>query len=293
MQVAIFSKVYKPKDHAAIEMLIQALHAEDITSYWYKPFFEDIKNEFTFPRDVGLFENHLDFVLKKFDFLIALGGDGTMLNALLYTRESGVPLVGINLGRMGFLATIEKKRITEAIHLMALGRLLREERQMLFLESNQPIFDNVRFALNDFTILKRDTSSMITIHTYINGAYLNSYWADGIIVSTPTGSSGYSLSCGGPVIFPQSGNFVITPVAPHNLNARPLVVPDETEIRLKVSGREAHYLVSMDSRITSVKNETILIIKKTSFQINMVEIPKETFLKTLRNKLFWGEDRRN
>ena len=148
MQVAVFSKGYKPKDYHAIEMLIQALHAEDITSYWYKPFFEEIKSEFSFPREVGVFESHLDFILKKFDFLIALGGDGTMLNAILYTRESGVPLVGINLGRMGFLATIEKKRISEAIRLMALGRLIREERQMLFLESNQPVFDNIRFAFS-------------------------------------------------------------------------------------------------------------------------------------------------
>ncbi len=293
MQVAIFSKIYKPKDHAAIEMLIQALHAEDITSYWYKPFFEDIKNEFTFPRDVGLFENHLDFVLKKFDFLIALGGDGTMLNALLYTRESGVPLVGINLGRMGFLATIEKKRITEAIHLMALGRLLREERQMLFLESNQPIFDNVRFALNDFTILKRDTSSMITIHTYINGAYLNSYWADGIIVSTPTGSSGYSLSCGGPVIFPQSGNLVITPVAPHNLNVRPVVISDDSIISFEIEGRTDNFLCTLDSRHEMVTSNHQLAVRKNKFPAYLAHLPDIGFLDTLRDKLSWGIDTRN
>lgn len=293
MQVAIFSKVFKPKDYHAIEMLIQALHAEDITSYWYKPFFEEIKSEFSFPREVGVFESHLDFILKKFDFLIALGGDGTMLNAVLYSRESGVPLVGINLGRMGFLATIEKKRISEAIRLMALGRLIREERQMLFLESNQPVFDNIRFALNDFTILKRDTSSMITIHTYINGAYLNSYWADGIIVSTPTGSSGYSLSCGGPVIFPQSGNFVITPVAPHNLNVRPVVISDDSIISFEIEGRTDNFLCTLDSRHEMITSNHQLAVRRNKFPAQLAHLPDIGFLDTLRDKLSWGIDARN
>lgn len=293
MQVAVFSKGYKPKDYHAIEMLIQALHAEDITSYWYKPFFEEIKSEFSFPREVGVFESHLDFILKKFDFLIALGGDGTMLNAILYTRESGVPLVGINLGRMGFLATIEKKRISEAIRLMALGRLIREERQMLFLESNQPVFDNIRFALNDFTILKRDTSSMITIHTYINGAYLNSYWADGIIVSTPTGSSGYSLSCGGPVIFPQSGNFVITPVAPHNLNVRPVVISDDSIISFEIEGRTDNFLCTLDSRHEMITSNHQLAVRRNKFPAQLAHLPDIGFLDTLRDKLSWGIDARN
>ena len=293
MQVAVFSKGYKPKDYHAIEMLIQALHAEDITSYWYKPFFEEIKSEFSFPREVGVFESHLDFILKKFDFLIALGGDGTMLNAILYTRESGVPLVGINLGRMGFLATIEKKRISEAIRLMALGRLIREERQMLFLESNQPVFDNIRFALNDFTILKRDTSSMITIHTYINGAYLNSYWADGIIVSTPTGSSGYSLSCGGPVIFPQSGNFVITPVAPHNLNVRPVVISDDSIISFEIEGTTDNFLCTLDSRHEMITSNHQLAVRRNKFPAQLAHLPDIGFLDTLRDKLSWGIDARN
>lgn len=293
MQVAVFSKGYKPKDYHAIEMLIQALHAEDITSYWYKPFFEEIKSEFSFPREVGVFESYLDFILKKFDFLIALGGDGTMLNAILYTRESGVPLVGINLGRMGFLATIEKKRISEAIRLMALGRLIREERQMLFLESNQPVFDNIRFALNDFTILKRDTSSMITIHTYINGAYLNSYWADGIIVSTPTGSSGYSLSCGGPVIFPQSGNFVITPVAPHNLNVRPVVISDDSIISFEIEGRTDNFLCTLDSRHEMITSNHQLAVRRNKFPAQLAHLPDIGFLDTLRDKLSWGIDARN
>jgi len=293
MQVAVFSKIYKPKDSAAIELLINALHAEDITSYWYKPYYEEIKNEFTFPRDVGVFESHLDFILKKFDFLIALGGDGTMLNAVLYTRESGVPLVGINLGRMGFLATIEKRRISEAIHLMALGRLIREERQMLYLESNLPVFDNIRFALNDFTILKRDTSSMITIHTYINGAYLNSYWADGIIVATPTGSSGYSLSCGGPVVFPQSGNFVITPVAPHNLNVRPVVISDDSIISFEIEGRTDHFLCTLDSRHEMISSNHQLAVRKNKFPAQLAHLPDIGFLDTLRDKLSWGMDARN
>ena len=174
-----------------------------------------------------------------------------------------------------------------------MGNYQIESRTLLSLSSSKTLFHGVNFALNEFTIHKKDTSSMITVHTYIDGKYLNSYWADGLIVATPTGSTGYSLSCGGPILTPDVESFVITPIAPHNLTARPLVIPDNVEIKLKVSGREEQYLVSLDSRIASIDNDTILTLKKTPFHINMVEIPGKSFLKTLRNKLLWGEDKRN
>jgi NAD+ kinase len=217
------------------------------------------------------------------------------LKASTLVRDSGIPILGINAGRLGFLATVQKDNISEFMQFIIDKKYTVSKRTLLSLSctpDNEAIQD-INFAMNEITVSRKDTTSMITVETYLNDEYLNSYWADGLIIATPTGSTGYSMSCGGPILTPDVQSLVVTPIAPHNLNARPLVIPDETEIRLKVSGREAHYLVSLDSRVISVKNETILVIKKTPFQINMVEIPGETFLKTLRSKLFWGEDRRN
>jgi NAD+ kinase len=231
----------------------------------------------------------------SFDMLISIGGDGTILRAATLVRDSGVPILGINAGRLGFLATVQKENIAAFMQLIIAKKYTISKRTLLSLScspENESI-QELNFAMNEITVSRKDSTSMITVETYLNGEFLNSYWADGLIISTPTGSTGYSLSCGGPILTPDVKSLVITPIAPHNLNARPLVVPDETEIRLKVSGREDQYLVALDSRISSVKNESILTIKKTPFQINMVEIPGETFLKTLRSKLLWGEDRRN
>ncbi|WP_338408046.1 NAD kinase [uncultured Flavobacterium sp.] len=232
---------------------------------------------------------------NSFDMLISIGGDGTILKASTLVRDSGIPILGINAGRLGFLATVKKENIAEFMQLIIEKKYTISKRSLLNLScipDNLAIQD-INFAMNEITVNRKDNTSMITVETYLNNEYLNSYWADGLIIATPTGSTGYSMSCGGPILTPDVKSLVITPIAPHNLNARPLVIPDETEIRLKVSGREEHYLVSLDSRVISVKNETILVIKKTPFQINMVEISKETFLKTLRTKLYWGEDRRN
>ena len=239
------------------------------------------------------FSSHTDLD-NSFAIVISIGGDGTILRAATYVRDSGIPILGVNAGRLGFLAKVQKESIESFLQIVLEKKYSITERTLLSMECSPALSQlNVDFAMNEVAVSRKDTTSMITVETYLNNEFLSSYWADGLIISTPTGSTGYSLSCGGPILTPDVRSFVITPIAPHNLNARPLVVPDETEIRLKVSGREEHYLVSLDSRITSVKNETILVIKKTPFQINMVEIPKETFLKTLRTKLFWGEDRRN
>ena len=231
----------------------------------------------------------------SFDMLISIGGDGTMLRAATLVRDSGIPLLGVNAGRLGFLASVQKENIENFLQYVIEKKYAISSRSLLSLQcvpENENILD-LNFAMNEISVSRKDTTSMITIETSLNGEYLNSYWADGLIIATPTGSTGYSLSCGGPILTPDVTSIVITPIAPHNLNARPLVIPDTTEIRLKVSGREEFYLVSLDSRIASVKNESILIIKKNPYKINMVEIPEETFLKTLRNKLLWGEDKRN
>jgi NAD+ kinase len=227
--------------------------------------------------------------------LISIGGDGTMLRAATLVRDSGIPLLGVNAGRLGFLASVQKENIANFLQLVIEEKYTISPRSLLSLQcipENEDI-QELNFALNEISVSRKDTTSMITIETDLNDEYLNSYWADGLIIATPTGSTGYSLSCGGPILTPDVSSFVITPIAPHNLNARPLVIPDSTEIRLRVSGREDFYLVSLDSRIASVRNESILTIKKTPYKINMVEIMGETFLKTLRNKLLWGEDKRN
>jgi NAD+ kinase len=232
---------------------------------------------------------------SSFDIMISIGGDGTILRAATLVRDSGIPILGINAGRLGFLAMVQKDEIAQFLQFVIEKKYTISERSLISLSSSPeiPEIEDLNFAMNEISVSRKDTTSMITIETYLDGEFLNSYWADGLIIATPTGSTGYSMSCGGPILTPNVTSFVITPIAPHNLNARPLVIPDDTEIRLKISGREEQYLVSLDSRIASVKNESILTIKKTPFKIKMVEIQEETFFKTLRNKLLWGEDKRN
>lgn len=293
MQVVVYSREFKENDIPHIQLLFDTLHEEGVNAFVYAPYLEELKGKITFKRDVGIFESYVDFSVKKMDFMVTLGGDGTILAALLHLRNSGVPIVGINLGRLGFLASIAKNRIPEAIKLLKRGMYEIDERSLLYLESNFPIFKDTRFALNDFTILKRDTSSMITIHTYVNGAYLNSYWADGLIVATPTGSTGYSLSCGGPIVFPNSNNFVITPVAPHNLSVRPIVISDSSVISFDIEGRAENFLCTLDSRFEPITSAHQLAIRKNDFKIKLVQLQDVDFLKTIRDKLIWGVDSRN
>ena len=293
MQVVIYSKILHTEDVPYVQTLFDALHTEGVNTYIYKPYFNQIKDLIKFKREVAVFEGYLDFKTHKLDYVIALGGDGTILDAVTMVRDSDVPIMGINLGRLGFLASINKTRIENAIKTLINGQFSIEWRRLLHLESNMPLFGEVRFALNDFTLLKRDTSSMITIHAYLNGAYLNSYWADGLIIATPTGSTGYSLSCGGPIVFPNSGNFVITPVAPHNLNVRPIVVSDTSVISFEVEGRADNFLCTLDSRFESITNEYQLAVRSADFTIKLVQLQGDTYLKTLREKLNWGVDARN
>lgn len=293
MQVVVYSKILKDEDVPHVQRLFDALYEEGVNAYVYAPYLEQLHGRISFHQNVGKFENYLDFAVKKIDFVITLGGDGTILKAVTLVRDTCIPIVGINLGRLGFLASIEKKRIGEALQFLKKGMYSIDERGLLYLESNLPIFGNLRFALNDFTLLKRDTSSMITIHTYINGAYLNSYWADGLIVATPTGSTGYSLSCGGPIIFPNSDNFVITPVAPHNLNVRPVVISDDSVISFEVEGRAENFLCTLDSRFETITSEHQLAIRRNDFPVRLVRLRDAGFMQTIRTKLAWGVDRRN
>jgi NAD+ kinase len=227
------------------------------------------------------------------DFFLSIGGDGTLLDSVCVVGKKEIPILGLNTGRLGFLANVATDKIGEAIEELARGNYQIESRILLSLTSSKKLFHGVNFALNEFTIHKKDTSSMITVHTFIDGKYLNSYWADGLIVATPTGSTGYSLSCGGPLITPGAKNFVITPVSPHNLNVRPIIVSDEAEISFEIEGRTDKFMISLDSRSTSIASEVKLSVKKEAFSAKLVKLPSYHFFDTLRQKLNWGLDLRN
>lgn len=231
--------------------------------------------------------------LNQMDFLISVGGDGTMLDAICEIGDLEIPILGLNTGRLGFLATVATEDIAKSVEYLISGNYQIESRSLISLLGEDNLFGELNFGLNEFTIHKRDNSSMITVHTYIDGKYLNSYWADGLIIATPTGSTGYSLSCGGPLISPEAKNFVITPVSPHNLNVRPIIVSDESQISFKIEGRTKKFLVSLDSRSTSISSRAELSVQKEKFSAKLVKLPEYHFFDTLRNKLNWGFDMRN
>ena len=294
MKVAIYGQYYLVSTEPIIKDIFVFFNENNIEMAIEATFLEMLYEKKIVRKEYKTFSSHSELD-SSFDMLISIGGDGTMLRAVTLVRNSGVPLLGINAGRLGFLANVQKENIAAFMQLVLDKKYTLSKRTLLSLTcspENESILE-LDFALNEVTVSRKDSTSMITIETYLNGEFLNSYWADGLIIATPTGTTGYSLSCGGPILTPDVKSLVITPIAPHNLNARPLVISDETEIVLRVTGREDQYLVSLDSRITSIQNESVLTIKKTPFQINIIEIQDETFLKTLRNKLLWGEDRRN
>jgi len=294
MKIALFGQYYQNNTHTIIEKVVAYLMQRNYTLYFFKEFSETLQKNDLNIGNYATFETHEE-LQNNFDFLISVGGDGTILRAATWVRNLDIPIIGINAGRLGFLATVQEENIELLFEHVFNGNFILSKRTLVSLStsSDNKDIEELNFALNEISVSRKDTTSMITIETTINEEYLNSYWADGLVISTPTGSTGYSLSCGGPLLMPTATSFVITPIAPHNLTARPLVIPDNVEIKLKVSGREEQYLVSLDSRITSVTNETILTIKKADFTISLVEFPQEGFFKTIRKKLLWGEDKRN
>lgn len=294
MKVGIYGQFYHKDAGKSIEELLNALDRENIEVVIEKNFLALIHLNKTVTRDYCHFST-FEELDSSYDLFFSIGGDGTILKSINYIRDLQIPILGINTGRLGFLATIQKEEISQTISTILERKYSISERTVLCITTD-PYNEEIglsNFALNEIAVSRKNTTSMITIETWLNDQNLTSYWADGLIVSTPTGSTGYSLSCGGPVIVPNTNALVITPIAPHNLNARPLVIQDDTRIRLKVSGRENFYLVSMDSRLASLSNETTITITKAPFKIRMVELHSDSFLKTLRKKLLWGEDRRN
>ena len=292
MKVAVYGQNYtKEATQKAFEILLDVLLESKVDIY--------IEEDFLNQQNNGIKNNSAIKTFKELDtsynLLISVGGDGTILRAITYVRDLGILIVGINTGRLGFLATIQTDEIATALSQIFKGDYKISERSLLSVttspEHNDVLITN--FALNEIAISRKNTTSMITVETHLNDEYLTSYWADGLILSTPTGSTGYSLSCGGPVITPDANNFALTPIAPHNLSARPLIITDNTTVSFKVDGREDQFLMSLESRIVTISNSTIVKVKKANFVIKMVELLDETFLDTLRKKLLWGEDRRN
>jgi len=256
----------------------------------YSPFAEQVKDGLS--AEIQTFSTSEDLD-ESFDCVISLGGDGTMLDTVTLIRDKNIPLLGVNFGRLGFLASLGKEEMRAAVTALVERTFVVEKRSLIHLDANIPLFGDTPYALNEFVIHKKDTSPMIKIHTYLNGEFLNTYWADGLIVSTPTGSTGYSLSCNGPVVFPETGSFIITPVAPHNLNVRPIVIPDNNIISFEVEGRMDQFICTLDSRKETVESSVQLAVKKEDFTISLVRLNENNFLQTLRKKLAWGFDTRN
>lgn len=291
MRFGIHGRDFKQKSNRFIERLVDYLHRSRVEIWVSDKFLKQVKS----PRiqSARLKSFSLGQSLKGLDFFLSLGGDGTLLESVTYVNKAEVPILGINTGRLGFLATTSREDSEKAIAHLLNGNFSIDSRTLLKLTATPRLFGGLSFALNDFTIMKKDTSSMITVHVYVDGELLNSYWSDGVIVSTPTGSTGYSLSCGGPLVYPRSESLIITAVSPHNLGTRPIVISDDAEITFQVEGRSKKYLVSLDSRFETIDETVKLKVTRERFKVKLVQTPGQHYFKTLRQKLNWGLDLRN
>jgi NAD+ kinase len=292
MKIAIYSRIISSEPDPFFDKVLLLLENIGAEIYIHKPLNDFLIPYLTNNSIYRTFHDHED-LKDKVDFLFSIGGDGTLLDTLEFVRDSGIPIVGINTGRLGFLAGVSKDNVLLAIESLDKGHFSLDKRTLLRLETSIDLFGKVNYGLNELTIHKMETSSMMNIHTYLNGEYLNTYWADGLIIATPTGSTGYSLSCGGPIMMPQSENFVITPIAPHNLNVRPIVVSDKSVITLELEGRSQYFMASLDSRSVTIPSSVQLAVRKEIFCVNLIRMSNENFLKTIREKLSWGKDLRN
>ncbi len=292
MKVAIYSRVFESSQQTDVQLFFDELAREKIEPVVFIDFYERAAPHLKLPPVTKTFSHHSELT-ADIDFLISLGGDGTLLDTVTFVRDKAIPVVGINFGRLGFLASIGRDEMAEAVKALARRSYLLDKRSLIHLDSNIPLFNDVPYGLNEFAIHKRDIAPMVKIHTYINGELLNTYWADGLILATPTGSTGYSLSCEGPVVFPESRSFVLTPIAPHNLNVRPIIIPDNTIVSFEIESRSDEIICALDSRRELVDKNVLLAVRKENFSVSLVRLNENNFLQTLRNKLSWGLDKRN
>ncbi|MET0635565.1 MAG: NAD kinase [Chitinophagaceae bacterium] len=292
MKAAIYSRVMDESQQTNVQLFFDELYRQKIEPVIFLPFLEQIRSFINLPGDIASF-SLAEHLTPEFEYIFSLGGDGTMLDTVTLVRDKKISIMGINFGRLGFLAGIGQEEVREAVQAIARSTYVVDKRTLIHLDADLPMFGNIPYALNEFAIHKRDTASMIKVHTYLNGEFLNTYWADGVIVATPTGSTGYSLSCGGPIVFPEAGSFVITPVAPHNLNVRPIIVPDDNIISFEVESRSENIICALDSRREIVGKNVSLAVKKEDFKVSLLRLSENSFLQTLQNKLTWGLDKRN
>jgi len=292
MKAAIYCRTMEENQKVDVQLFLDELAKQKIEPVIFHHFFEQIKEIVRLPENTTVFSASED-ISDEVEFIISLGGDGTLLDTVTLVRDKNIYIIGINFGRLGFLASIGREEVKTAVKAIAKRTFVVDKRTLIHLDADLPLFGDVPYALNEFALHKRDTAAMIKIHTYLNGEFLNTYWADGLIMATPTGSTGYSLSCGGPIIFPDSASFVITPVAPHNLNVRSIIVPDDHVISFEVESRSENIICSLDSRREIVGKNVSLAVRKESFTINLLRLSENSFLQTLHNKLTWGLDRRN
>ncbi len=291
MRIAILGKPFEDLIAPYIQALFDELIRREAELLVVEHFKLYLSNTINLPSDLQVFKR--GDKLTDVDVVLSIGGDGTLLDTVTYVGAQQIPILGINTGRLGFLATIPYDNINAALDALYSGEYTFDERSLISVDANQDVFEGINFGLNEFSIQKRDTSAMLVVHTYIDGEYLNSYWADGLVVATPTGSTGYSLSCGGPLVLPTTNNFIISPVCPHNLNVRPMIVPDSSVISFEVEGRSSSFLASLDSRSVPVDMSVKLSVRRENFVARLVKLHNVNFLSTLRSKLNWGLDKRN
>jgi NAD+ kinase len=292
MTIAIFGSPYPEHFSKYIQHLIKKLESEHIKLIIEDEFSLFLANNIRFNKPFATF-NSYETLKNKADFLFSIGGDGTLLKAVTYVRDSDISILGINTGRLGFISSVSAGQIDDSITDILKGNYKINERTLLKLSTKKNLFKDSNFALNEVAVSKKDTSSMIRIDAYVDDEFLNTYWADGLVVSTPTGSTGYSLSCGGPIIMPGTNNIIITPNAPHNLNVRPIVIDDNSVIKLKVEDRDQLAMVSLDSRSRAFDSDTELTIQKAKFKTKLIQPQNNSFTSTIRNKLMWGLDKRS
>ncbi len=292
MKIACFGRPFDPAFLDNFRLLIKILEEKVSSFQVYEHLYNHIKEHVHFEKPVKVLPSGSQ-PEKDTSCVISVGGDGTLLDTITLVRDSGIPVLGINTGRLGFLSAISTDEISFAARALISGDYTIDVRSMIQLAQPAELFGNINYALNELTVLKRDTSTMISISAYVDDLFLNTYWADGLIIATPTGSTGYSLSCGGPIISPESKNLIITPIATHNLTVRPIVIPDSSQVKLRITGKKQDYLVLLDSRSRPLNTTTELIVNKSPFSMNLICIGQKDFYKTIRNKLAWGLDKRN
>jgi len=292
MKVALFGKGYVDNQRDYLQLLIDELSKRNSKICIYEPYYKAIAGEINFTQEMSFFNTNRD-IKKDIDILFSVGGDGTILDTVPIVRDSGIPILGINLGRLGFLSSVSKHDIVNAVESVFNGDYELDKRALLQLDEPKKLFGNINYALNDLTIYRNNTTALIVVHVFVDDKFLNSYWGDGLIVSTPTGSTAYSLSVGGPIVSPGSKNFIIAPIASHNLTVRPIIIQDTSVIKIRIEGREEKYLMTMDSRHSAISKDDEIIIKRCKFNVNLVQMNNKDFYSTIRDKLLWGVDNRN